>query len=292
MTSHPIKRILIATDMSDFAAEAVRFGDDLRRRLGASVTVVYANEPFIPYDMFDAAAYSSVDQVAIRESLERRLHEHLTAVVSDPAAFDIRFMDGSPAHVINTTANEMKADLIVMGTHGRRGLQRALMGSVAERVVHQSKRPVLTVTQDAANAGPVKSILCPVNFTDVAHAALDYACTLAQALEAELIVVHVMGDLEASLHPFVEEDFSPWVEGAVRDRCRYVQLIVREGHAAEEVLRLSNERKSMIVIGAQHRRFSDSTVIGTTTERVIRFAKQPVLTVIRPVAEKKRVSAA
>ena len=292
MTSHPIKRILIATDMSDFAAEAVRFGDDLRRRLGASATVVYANEPFIPYDMFDAAAYTSVDQAAIRESLERRLHAHLAAVISDPEAFDIRFMDGSPAHVINTTANEMKADVIVMGTHGRTGLQRVLMGSVAERVVHQSQRPVLTVTAGAANDGPVKSILCPVNFTDVAHAALDYACTLAQALDAELIVVHVMGDLEASLHPFVEEDFSPWVEEAVRDRCRYVQLIVREGHAAEQVLKLSDERKSMIVIGAQHRRFSDSTVIGTTTERVIRFAKQPVLTVIRPVAEKKHISAA
>jgi nucleotide-binding universal stress UspA family protein len=292
MTSHPIKRILIATDMSDFAAEAVRFGDDLRRRLRASVTVVYANEPFIPYDMFDAAAYTSVDQAAVRENLEQRVHAHLAASVPDASAFNVRFMDGHPAHVINVTANEINADLIVMGTHGRTGLQRVLMGSVAERVVHESKRPVLTVTPAAATAGPVKSILCPVNFTDIAHVALDYACVMAKTLNAELIVVHVMGDLEASLHPFVEEDFSPWVEEAIRDRCRYVQLIVREGQAAEQVLRLSDERNSMIVIGAQHRRFSDSTVIGTTTERVIRFAKQPVLTVIRPVTEKKKVSAA
>jgi nucleotide-binding universal stress UspA family protein len=294
MISNPIKRILVATDMSEFADAAVRFGDNLRRLLGSSITIVYANEPFIPYDMFDAAAYASVDQAAVRESLERRLHEHLDSVVGDPAVFDVRFVDGHPAHVINTTANEINADLIIMGTHGRTGFRRVLMGSIAERVVHESSRPVLTVKQEAADAVPVKSILCPVNFTDVAHEALDYACVLAQALDAELVVVHVMGDLEASLHPFVEEDFSPWVTSAVSDRCKYVQLIVREGHAAEEVLRLSDERKSMIVIGAQHRRFSDSTVIGTTTERVIRFAKQPVLTVIRQpeTVQKKRVSAA
>jgi nucleotide-binding universal stress UspA family protein len=294
MIRHQIQRILIATDMSDFGAAAVRFGDTLRRRLRCSATVVYANEPFVPYDMFDAAAYASLDHSTVREALEKRLREHLKDVISDPAAFDVRFVDGHPAKVINSTATEIQADLIVMGTHGRTGLRRALMGSIAERVVHESVRPVLTVTHAAANAGPVKSILCPVNFTDVARAALEYACILTQALEAELIVVHVAGDLEASLDPFVEENFSPWVEEAVREHCRYAQLVVREGRAAEEVLKLSEERNSMIVIGAQHQRFSDSTVIGTTTERVIRFAKHPVLTVIRQpeTTEKNRVSAA
>jgi nucleotide-binding universal stress UspA family protein len=281
---HSITQILAATDMSDFGLAAIRYADEFRRHAGCSVTALYAYEPLIVPDMF---APVTLDQPEVREALEQKLREHVAAAVDDPESIDRRVVEGHPARAILETAIEVGADLIAMGTHGRGGWRRALLGSVAEQVLHESKCPVLTVTPEAARRQAlITSILCPVNFTKVSREALRYASWLASRFGAELTVVHAAGDIEASLEPFVMENFGPWVDATLRDECRYVQLVVREGHAAEQVLELADERNiSLIVLGAQHRRFSDATVIGTTTERVTRFARQPVLTVIRQPSE-------
>jgi nucleotide-binding universal stress UspA family protein len=277
---HPIRQVLAATDMSDFGMAAIRYADEFRRHAGCSITAVYANEPLVGQDLFEAL---TLDRPEVREALERRLRDHVAAVLDDPSMIDQRVVEGFPARAILETAIEVDADLITMGTHGRGGWRRALLGSVAEGVLHESQCPVLTVTPSAARDSPlITSILCPVNFTSVSREALRYASWLASRFGAELTVLHAAGDIEASLEPFVMENFGPWVDATLRDECRYVQLVVREGHAAQEVLRLADERNiGLIVLGAQHRRFSDATVIGTTTERITRFAKQAVLTVIR-----------
>lgn len=283
---HSITQILAATDMTDFGMAAIRYADEFRRHAGCSVTAVYANEPPVPQDLISLP----MDRPEIREALEKRLQDHLAAAVDEPAAIDQRVVEGFPARAILETAIEVDADLITIGTHGRAGWRRALLGSVAEQVLHESKCPVLTVTPAAArHEALITSILCPVNFTKVSREALRYASWLASRFGAELTVAHVAGDIEASLEPFVMENFGPWVDATLRDDCRYVQVVVREGQAAQEVLRLADERNmSIIVLGAQHRRFSDATVIGTTTERITRFAKQPVLTVIRQPSEQAR----
>lgn len=280
---HSVTQILAATDMTDFGMAAIRYADEFRRHAGCSVTAVYANEPLVPQHLIDLP----MDRPEIREELEKRLQDHLTAAVEDPTLIDQRVVDGFPARAILETAIEVNADLIALGTHGRGGWRRALLGSVAEQVLHESKCPVLTVTPAAArHEARINSILCPVNFTKVSREALRYASWLASRFGAKLTVAHVTGDIEASLEPFVMENFGPWVDATLRDECRYVRLVVREGQAAQEVLRLADERNiSIIVLGAQHRRFSDATVIGTTTERITRFAKQPVLTVIRQPSE-------
>lgn len=289
-----IRQVLVATDLSDFGIAAIRYGEAFHKHAGSSMTAVFVNEPPVPYDMFDAAAYASLERYDVREALERRLLGHVAAAIPDPESIDRRVVEGFPARAILDTAREVGADLIVTGTHGRTGWRRALLGSVAERVPHESRCPVLTVTPEAARHEPlIQTILCPVNFTEVSEDALRYASFLASTFHAGLMVVHVADDIQASLEPFVAETFSPWVDAALRQECRYVQMIVRRGHAAEEVLRLSDERKvSLIVLGAQHRRFWDDTVIGTTSERIVRFANLPVMTVVRREKEERARSAA
>jgi nucleotide-binding universal stress UspA family protein len=173
-----------------------------------------------------------------------------------------------------------------MGTHGRRGWRHALLGSVAEQVLHDAVTPVLTITPslpDPARFRKIRKIVCPVNFTRVAREALTHAAELAEAFDAELLIVYVAEGMHPSRMAEVEQAFAQWVEPQVQLRCSYERLMTEESDPAERILAIAEQSDAdLLVLGAQHRRFQDTTVIGTTTERITRFARCPVLTVMRP----------
>jgi len=259
-----IERILIPTDMSDFATLALEYGRLFRDRLGAQITLLYAEE----FDLLLSAEYPLgyyFDNVpkAKSHALEL-LRDYARQEMKDTTGLRMLVLDSSPARAIVQTADDIRADLIIMGTHGRHGLRRTLLGSVTERVLRETARPLLTVVPSQFSAKrplAIRKILCPVNFTAIAHHALDYALSLATAFGAELRETNVPDDRDGS-------------------------------DPAERILKIAGDYEAdLIVIGAQHTRFSDATVIGTTTERITRFAKQPVLTVMRRAEALKRKDA-
>lgn len=280
MSTAGLQRILVPTDLSDFAAGAIRWAAFFQRRLGGRITVLYANQPWVPFDIVEGpAAYVLQTSVEFRDRLTRDLAEWVERYLPDAGdAIETRIVDNAPAQAILDTAESIDADLIVMGTHGRTGWRRALLGSVTEKVVHHTDRAVLCIPPDATPS--IGKILCPVNFTEVARVALEEACALAATFDAELLVVHVADALGDG--PDVEGEFTAWIDPSVRDRCRYTHLLA-VGHAAEETIRLAHEsRADLIVLGSQHKRFADASVIGATTERVVRFAKRGVWVVVAP----------
>jgi nucleotide-binding universal stress UspA family protein len=274
MSTMALQRILVPTDFGDLAGNALRWADMLRRRHGAQLTLVYANEPYIPFDVIEGpAAYLLQSGPEFRERLTRELHDHVQRHLPEvKEAATTLIVDKTPAQAILETAESIDADLIVMGTHGRTGWRRALLGSVAENVVHHTNRPVLCIPTDAAPS--IGKILCPVNFTPIARIALEQAAGLAEAFDAELLIVHVTDATDQASD--VAGEFAAWIEPHVRSRCRYSHILA-SGNAAEETIRMAHDAHAdLIVLGAQHKRFADATVLGTTTERVIRFAKRPV----------------
>jgi nucleotide-binding universal stress UspA family protein len=286
-----IKQILVPTDLSTFGASALRFAEIFREKLGASALAMFVNEPIYPVADFAASLGVAWNGEDIRLSLESELRDFVAKTVKEPAVYDMRVVDGYPARTILDTAKATHTDLIIMGTHGRTGWRRTLLGSVTEQVLRESDIPLLTVNATTATAQRVaiESILCPVNFSTVAHDALRYASYLAAKFGAELTVMSVEEDYVSS---DLSKDFEGWVDDAVRKQCTYKQLVMKGG-AAESVLEAANQaRTDLIVIGAQHKRFSDATVIGSTTERLTRFAWQPVLTVIRKPVERSAEVAA
>jgi len=112
-------------------------------------------------------------------------------------------------------------------THRRKGWRRALLGSIAESVLHHSIHSVLTLPPEADGQPKITSILCPVNFTDVGRLALEEAATLASTFGAELQVLYVAETEDAGFKANVERDFAAWIEPSICQRCRYAQLVVR-----------------------------------------------------------------
>jgi nucleotide-binding universal stress UspA family protein len=281
------KLILCPIDFSEPATLALYYARQMAECFGARMVVLYA-------DLFSPPPYFTSGQLEeLAKTIERfkgAAHEHLSRYVRDHIGHseevETMVVENQTAPAILLTAEGQKAGMIVMGTHGRSGFNRLMLGSVTERVLHETDCPVLTVRGRMGMEEPLKvsvqHVLCPINYTEVALKALEHAVPIAKCFGAELLVLHVT---ESQSTDVAEKDehgrLCAWVPDDIRSRCS-LKEIVRRGDAAEQIIEVaSSEGCDIIVLGSQHKRFHDTTVIGTTTLRVTRHAPCPVLTVIR-----------
>jgi nucleotide-binding universal stress UspA family protein len=145
MSMATFKKIIVPIDFSDTSLHALDYAIEMAKKLGASITVMHAFELPI-YGFPDGALVASAEMAA---RITDGANAGLRAATEDRANAGVPLVSvlrqGRPEEEIVTLAKATGADLIVLGTHGRRGLARALLGSVAENVVRTATCPVLTV---------------------------------------------------------------------------------------------------------------------------------------------------
>jgi nucleotide-binding universal stress UspA family protein len=270
--------VLCPVDFSELSGHALREAARLVARKPTRVIAAYAN-------WFEAPAYFTEGRIEelkaeFTESVrlaERALETFVKSTLGEQSApVETRVVEGLPADAIRKLADEVHADAIVMGTHGRTGYNRWMLGSVAERVLRESPVPVLTVR--AAAERPIRHILCPVSDTQTSREALSVAVGLAARLDATVTALHVVEPHAADSVP----NLCSWIPAEDRARCN-IRELVRHGDAAEEIVAVALEEPyDLIVLGAPRRRFFEGLVLGTTTLRTVRHAPCPVLTVGEP----------
>jgi len=288
MNTLGIRHVLAPTDLGEAGVAALKYARLFADRTKARLTVLYCDPIIFPADAIGpSAAMLFVPTPAQEAEMKTAVKKH-----ADPwmkgRPYDAVVNTGAPVPLILRASEELGADLIVMGTHARHGWRRAILGSVSEGVLHGSRCPVLTVQNHKLPAldgrVTVTKIVCPINFTDVARDALRYAVRIAGEFNAELIVVHVVEpDIETDIAQNAER-LRQWAGTDVEGLFSYRELVLRGG-AAERVLdAVDDVGADLLIVGAQHRLFRDATVVGTTTERLVRFASCPVLVVAREAA--------
>jgi nucleotide-binding universal stress UspA family protein len=143
------QQILVATDFGEPSSCAVDMAMELAQTFGAALTLVHVYE--IPSFAYAGMPYTAVDLLTpIEQAAQAALDKELARVQSRiPSARSV-LRRGAPWREIVATIEETHADLVVIGTHGRRGVERALLGSVAEKIVRVSPAPVLTVHDDGS----------------------------------------------------------------------------------------------------------------------------------------------
>jgi nucleotide-binding universal stress UspA family protein len=295
---HP-RGILTATDFSEISTWALRHAVMWAKCYDSQLTVLHVQEPPPVWSDPYLGSYSLpglVEQAwtAASQQLERYVVEHVPSEISVTR----ELMAGSAPDVIEEYVSGGQVDMVVLGTHGRGGLSRFLLGSVAERTLRMARHPTLIVRQSsplaadadgdrAASTVPrLEHILCPVNDSEVARAAFEHACSVAHAFGARLTALMVAEPIHqaqiADERSRLQEKLQSWLPAEARSDKYELQTVVRHGDAAEEILGLTQEVDAdLVVIGAQHRRFVDTTVLGVTTVRVTRHAPCPVLVVPR-----------
>jgi nucleotide-binding universal stress UspA family protein len=139
------RRILVPTDFTDTSERALDWAFSFSERLGSSITVMHAYE--IPIIGFPDGALVATAEIATRmnEAARTGLERVVSRRTGGKVPVDSVLREGVPWEEITAVADEIDADMIVIGTHGRKGLARALLGSVAENVVRTATRPVLTI---------------------------------------------------------------------------------------------------------------------------------------------------
>jgi nucleotide-binding universal stress UspA family protein len=148
--------ILVPTDFGDASERALAYAVELAKRFGAEVVLLHSFE--IPLIGFPDGAMVATAELTSRiiESAQESLDKAVASTKSSGVAVRSVLHQGDPWQRVLSTIEEVSANLVVMGTHGRRGLPRALLGSVAEKVVRTAPTPVLIVHADDVDASPAR----------------------------------------------------------------------------------------------------------------------------------------
>ena len=283
-----IDRILFPTDGSESAEFARRHATFLADRHGATLHVLHVEEREPDWD----------DVIDVTE----------TDVLAD-LNVDVDHLDVSPSRVVQHSlahpsaaggilsySAEHDIDLIVMGTHGRRGVRRLFMGSVAEEVVRRSECPALTVVAPEREVEPkaaVERILVPIDFSKHTDLLIDHVREIALAYDSGVDLLHVVEPVSlppAYDHAPMTIDFEEMKDDARKaldtycDELRAEGLDVlghlRTGHPADEVLTMAESHDTDLVCIATHGRTGVKRLLmGSVAEKVVRMAPAPVFTV-------------
>ncbi len=199
---------------------------------------------------------------------------------------------GEPPEVILETAQGRNADLITLGTYGRKGLKRMLMGSVTSQVVLNSTCDVLVVKKECTSCnGRYSSLLVPFDGSESSRKALLRACELARMDGSEIAVLYVIPRYEEMVDFFKTEAISKSLyreaekiadsaKKLAAEQGASIKAIVQEGHTGDKIAEIANKFKSdLIVMGTHGWRGMSKAILGSTAERIIAYASCPVLIV-------------
>ena len=304
-----ITRILCPIDFSDYSRHALDHAVAVARSYDSTITLLHVCSvvPVAAYAPGTPILPSVVLTPADRDELLASMRRFAEDEAGSGLPIQLEICEGNAAVEILARASAMPSDLIVMGTHGRSGFERLVLGSVTERVLRKAACPVLSVprhVRDAVPALPVlfKDILCAIDFSDCSINALNYAMSLAQEADARLTVLHVI-----ELFPELPADMTETVQGGPRNLTEYVaaveqdrrarlkaavpesvrtycavETVLATGKPYREILRVAMEQHSdLVVIGVHGRGATDLLFFGSTTQHVVRQATCPVLTLRR-----------
>jgi nucleotide-binding universal stress UspA family protein len=291
------KRVLCPIDFSEASRHALDHAIAIAGWYESHITALHVIAPaftFEPPILF--AERGNLKALGVdRDQMRARLDDWLAAATAAHVPSEARVCEGRPAESLLAFAQSLRADLIVMGSHGRSGFERFVLGSVTEQTLRNATCPVLTVPPRAATAAklPFRRILCPVDFSEPSLGALRTAFSMAEEADARLVVLHVIdwpedeSILATSINSEVLGDVgrqaAQRLESFITDEARVwsrPESKVSVGKAYREILATAEDMAAdLIVIGVHGRNAVGLSLFGSTTNQVVRRASCPVLTI-------------
>lgn len=297
-----IRKILVPTDFSETADRALALAFSLARQHRSEVRLLHVMGT-LEADTWGPLSLMPEERVlhenprkVVTDRLAMLLAEHDTEGVS--ADYEARF-GSAVAPAIRNYAQEFDFDLIVMGTHGARGVKHLLLGSVAEEVAHTATRPVLLV-RPGEGTPEVARVLAPVDLSPHSRIAVAWAATLAAGFGAHLDLLHVVKETLPLAEYGLEYATPPEDRETIKERAeaQMAQLLeaaavpnlatdvhLASGYPAEVIVDFAAEHDEDLVVMASHGRTGwKRFLLGSVAEKVMRAVNSLVL-VVRVVPE-------
>jgi nucleotide-binding universal stress UspA family protein len=300
-----LKNILCPVDFSEFSLQAFRFAVGIARHFQARLIVQHTihiptstlpegPEVITPREMLELS----------RHRAEKDLHRLIAESGAEGTEIYVKVNEGDVKDRIVQTVGAQNIDLVVMGTHGRKGVSRLVLGSVAEHIVHEAVFcPVLVVSRpqtgfvsgDPAGTVQMKTILAATDFSPDSARALTHALRWASEWNGKVVLFHAVENPPPRMHGMIDllPEFNPYfdkevaeawerilqvIPDAARNRCE-LTYEVRQGNPREQILQYAQEmRPDLIVMGSRGSGRS-SVVWGSTISGIVRDGRFPVLSV-------------
>ena len=291
------RNILLATDFSDASEKAFNYAIAIARLHGSKIYLVHVLRPEFtsvvpepPSDWVRHEAEREMEALASRSELEPIAHETVVRM-------------GSVWSVLSAVVDQENIDLIMLGTHGRGGLKKLLLGSVAEEVVRKVSCPVITVGPhidiSLSTAGDFHRILFATDFHPASAKALEYALLLANQFRAKLILLHLMPPAvlpSPGVTFYNEKAVDKWQakeRASAEHRLEEMlpvsirlwsepEYVVGFDFVADGILKVAAEQKADLIIMGANRSISakvSAHALKAVSYEVIRRSRCPVLTV-------------
>ena len=282
-----IDHVLIATDFSQQSELALQYGLDFARLFGAQAEIAYVL-PTEEYALAGAEGLLAGRDAARRDLLDLKSKLRRKVAYNDDTECQVTMLEGPVADSLLECAREKRADLIIVGTHGRGGLGKLILGSVAEEVFRQSSVPVLTVGPNIhghQKHPELRHILAPCDLTAKSHPAVRYACALAAGHHSWLTVLHVVEHANEGVKVDPER-----VKTRVRERLAEIageagigldiNYRVEFGRVASTILDVASSLDSdLIVLGVRPSTGVLDRFVWPVAYELVREAPCPVLTI-------------
>lgn len=273
MTTAPIAQIIVPIDFSPHSSAAVRWAAYWQQQSGAQVSVLHCRQYEAP-PSFTLEQVEEIAQQAVRSETQVRdeVMAFLTQTLNHDVDWTIHVEEGDPVQLI--LAQCACADMVIMGTHGRHGLRRWMLGSVAEAMIKSVKIPVLVVRhpyEHTLEQPHVQRLLLPVTYDARDRNTFEHAAQVAALFGAELVTLHVNEQ-----HDSVEEPvlFPERLHGVA------IQQLLRSGKPAEQILATAGEISAdVVVLSSKPKRFLDIDILPATVIQVLQYGQVPVLMV-------------
>lgn len=282
------KNIIIAYDSSEYSMAALIESSNWVNRHDGKIALVHA--VYFDEEEFSIAA----EQRERRFELGKKICYEAKEKVKAEYGIDAESLvcEGEPPDAIVDIAREKKAELISMGTHGRRGIKRLIMGSVTSKVIVNAPCDVMIVKRPCTECtGEYKSILVPFDGSEFSKKALEHACQLSKIDKAEIKILYVIPRYEEMIEFFktesIKKSLAQEAEKIINEAKRIASYhgltadtSILEGHAGEKIVESANKLKNDLIVMAAHGwKGVSKAIMGSTTERVIMNASCPVLVV-------------
>lgn len=290
MEPYQPKLILVPTDFSEPAVRALRYASAFAQRFGAHLLVIYA-DPFISPVDFMAIPAGTFDESreVMMEKAREELQSHAEENIASTVPFDLRVVVGTPAAAIVEVARSAGANLVIMGTHGRSGVSRLVLGSVTESVMRMSPAPVIAVNASVSeDAAHIHKVLSPVTFTAESRSALLHAASLVTDSVAPMVLLGTAEEIDAHMGTQSLMRLQKWIPIELAGRCE-TKLMAPNSDAGDIVGEAVATGANLIALGVEPDRTVFETLRGTLAERVVQQSSCPVLVVnskVAPVALK------
>jgi nucleotide-binding universal stress UspA family protein len=289
-----IERILCPIDFSEFSEKAYEYAQSLAWHYKATLFLQHVIDSLAPpfHRNPFPDSYNEICQ-ALRAGAERQLQEFAEKHARDGILPQCKVGDGAATDLILDFADAQAVNLIVMGTHGLRGIDRLTLGSVTEKVLRKARCPVLAVRKPAHDLVipgeepdliRLHRILYCTDFSDNSEQAFDHAVSLAAEYQADLSLLHVLegiadsADIENEIAK-VMESLEKRISPEASKQCK-TKAVVRIGKVYQQIIELALESQTdLIIMGVRGRHALDLAVFGSTTYRVVQLGPCPVLVV-------------